>query len=277
MESDELSEKNYYEILKVSRDAGPDEIAEAYKRLAELYQHLLSIMPDVSEYSERMADINEAYEVLSDPVKRAAYVPTFEAKYSSPEAEAKESTMKELADSIVLLARKMSKKKKRKTWRVPGLSRVAQRAVLIAVALVILMVVGGSSFAVAQPEHTLSAPFKGVAITVVEAASAAIGLIEDIRGVVAAYERNIISSTLQSMRVIEGLGQVPAVTVPTNDMARFPSPEHCLFPDYLDRRFSQFKYTVDSRGAVSVDTSGATTDALLEEIEQFLERLAEGE
>ena len=77
------------------------------------------------------------------------------------------------------------------------------------------------------------------------------------------------------MRVTEGLKVVPAVTVSTNDMACFPSLEHCLFPDYLDKRFSQFRYTVNSDGIVNVDTSGATTDALLEEIEQWLNRLKE--
>ena len=67
--------------------------------------------------------------------------------------------------------------------------------------------------------------------------------------------------------------RVPLVTVSTNDMTCFPSREHCLSPDYLDKRFGQFKYTVDSKGIVSVDTSWATTDAFLEKIKQLLDRL----
>ena len=109
-----------------------------------------------------------------------------------------------------------------------------------------------------------------------EASHAAVSLIEDIRGLVATYERNIIATAVQSMRVVEGLRVVPAVTVATNDMASFPSPEYCLFPDYLDRRFSQFQYTVDSNGTVTVDASTATTDNFLEKIEQILKELAAG-
>ncbi|MFC1986360.1 hypothetical protein ACFLWC_05150 [Chloroflexota bacterium] len=84
-----------------------------------------------------------------------------------------------------------------------------------------------------------------------------------------------MSTALQSMRVEEGLKQTPLVRASTNDMACFPSREHYLFPDYLDKRFSQFKYTVDSKGIVSVDTSWATTDAFLEKIKQLLDRLEE--
>jgi hypothetical protein len=32
--------------------------------------------------------------------------------------------------------------------------------------------------------------------------------------------------------------------VPTNDMASFPSAEHSLFPDYLDKRIIQFRYKI---------------------------------
>ena len=277
MKQHELNGKDYYEILKVSPDAEPAEITVAYERLASLYQHLLSIMPDVSIYSERMADINEAYEVLSEPASRAAYDSTFDAKYESQDAEAEGPTTEEIADSMELLAQEVSKRKMRKTWRLPGWSKVAQRAVLIAVVSIFLMIGGGSSLAFAKPEHTLATPFKGVATTVVGASFEAISLIEDSRGLIATYERGIISTALQSMRVTEGLKEVPTVTVPTSDMKCFPSPEHPLFPDYLDKRFSQFRYTVDSTDIVSVDTSGATTDAFLEKIGQLLERLAERE
>lgn len=62
--------KDYYETLGVSRDAGPDEIKRAYRRLARKYH------PDVSSEpgaEERIKEVNEAYEVLKDPDKRAAY------------------------------------------------------------------------------------------------------------------------------------------------------------------------------------------------------------
>ena len=78
------------------------------------------------------------------------------------------------------------------------------------------------------------------------------------------------------MRVQDGIKIVPIVTVPTNDMAWFPSPECCLFPDYLEKRFSQFRYTVSSEGNVTVDTSWATTDGYIEHIKQLIERLERG-
>jgi curved DNA-binding protein len=62
--------KDYYEILGVSRDATQDDIKKAYRKLARKYH------PDVSEAAdaeERFKEVGEAYEVLSDAEKRAAY------------------------------------------------------------------------------------------------------------------------------------------------------------------------------------------------------------
>ncbi|TCO76007.1 curved DNA-binding protein [Plasticicumulans lactativorans] len=62
--------KDYYETLGVPRTAGADEIKKAYRRLARKYH------PDVSKErnaEERIKEINEAWEVLQDPEKRAAY------------------------------------------------------------------------------------------------------------------------------------------------------------------------------------------------------------
>ena len=62
--------KDYYEIMGVARDAAPDEIKRAYRRLARKFH------PDVSKEKDaeaRFKEVGEAYEVLRDPEKRAAY------------------------------------------------------------------------------------------------------------------------------------------------------------------------------------------------------------
>jgi len=62
--------RDYYEILGVGRDAGQDEIKSAYRKLARKYH------PDVSKEADaeaRFKEVGEAYEVLKDPEKRAAY------------------------------------------------------------------------------------------------------------------------------------------------------------------------------------------------------------
>jgi molecular chaperone DnaJ len=61
---------DYYGILGVRRDAQPDEIKKAYRRLArELHP---DVNPDPAT-QERFKEINQAYEVLSDPEKRQMY------------------------------------------------------------------------------------------------------------------------------------------------------------------------------------------------------------
>ena len=78
MEQYELDWKNYYEILQVSPNAEPSVITAAYKRLAQTYHPDTARGPTISA---RMADINEAYEVLSDPVRRAIYDRAFKKRY----------------------------------------------------------------------------------------------------------------------------------------------------------------------------------------------------
>lgn len=62
--------RDYYEVLGVSRDSSEDEIKKAYRRLAKKYH------PDVNKEpgaEEKLKEINAAYEVLGDPDKRSNY------------------------------------------------------------------------------------------------------------------------------------------------------------------------------------------------------------
>jgi curved DNA-binding protein len=66
-----LKYKDYYDILGLSRDASEQEIKSAYRKLARKHH------PDVNKNdpgaSQKFKEINEAYEVLSDPAKRKRY------------------------------------------------------------------------------------------------------------------------------------------------------------------------------------------------------------
>lgn len=65
-----MAKRDYYEVLGVSRTADKSELKKAYRRLARQYH------PDVNkeaDSAERFKEISEAYEVLADDQKRAAY------------------------------------------------------------------------------------------------------------------------------------------------------------------------------------------------------------
>ena len=62
--------KDYYKIMGLDRDASQDDIKKAYRRLARKYHPDVSDSPDAEQLFK---DLGEAYAVLKDPEKRAAY------------------------------------------------------------------------------------------------------------------------------------------------------------------------------------------------------------
>jgi molecular chaperone DnaJ len=66
-----MAKRDYYEVLGLSRDAVEDDIKKAYRKLA--MQHHPDRNPDNPKSEEKFKEAKEAYEVLCDPEKRAAY------------------------------------------------------------------------------------------------------------------------------------------------------------------------------------------------------------
>ncbi|HEV8661630.1 MAG TPA: molecular chaperone DnaJ [Candidatus Methylomirabilis sp.] len=66
-----MSKRDFYDILGIDRDATPEQVKKAYRKLAHQYH------PDKNqgnkEAEERFKEVSEAYETLSQPDKRAAY------------------------------------------------------------------------------------------------------------------------------------------------------------------------------------------------------------
>jgi curved DNA-binding protein len=74
--------KDYYAIFGLPRDASADDIKRAYRKLARKYH------PDVSKEphaEDKFKELGEAYEVLKDPTKRAAYDQLATGKHSGEE------------------------------------------------------------------------------------------------------------------------------------------------------------------------------------------------
>ena len=61
----------YYDVLQVERDASPERVRAAYRKLAQKYHP--DKMPDNANAARAMAAINAAYEVLSDAHRRAEH------------------------------------------------------------------------------------------------------------------------------------------------------------------------------------------------------------
>lgn len=79
-----MIDTNYYKILQIDPAADPEVVQAAYRRLAQKYH------PDAnaaSEATRRMQEINEAYEVLRDPVRRADFDRRYAGQEQQPAAQ----------------------------------------------------------------------------------------------------------------------------------------------------------------------------------------------
>lgn len=66
-----MAKRDYYEVLEVSRNASAEEIKKAFRRLARQYHP--DANQNIDNAEEKFKELGEAYEVLSDPEKRAQY------------------------------------------------------------------------------------------------------------------------------------------------------------------------------------------------------------
>jgi len=73
-----MKQKDYYQVLDVEKEASPQKVKEAYRKLA--FQYHPDRNRETPPVVEKMKEINEAYAVLSDPKKRRDY-DTFHEQY----------------------------------------------------------------------------------------------------------------------------------------------------------------------------------------------------
>jgi len=66
-----MAKEDYYKVLGIKRDAKPEEIKKAYRRLARKYHP--DVNPGDKAAEERFKQMSEAFDVLSDPKKRTVY------------------------------------------------------------------------------------------------------------------------------------------------------------------------------------------------------------
>src|SRR5574343_303646 len=68
-----MAKRDFYEILGVAKGASDDDIKKAYRKLAMKFHPDRNQGEKAKEAEEKFKEAKEAYEILSDPKKRAAY------------------------------------------------------------------------------------------------------------------------------------------------------------------------------------------------------------
>lgn len=102
-------ETTLYSVLRVPENASPEEIKQAYRRLVKLWHP--DLHPDDMSAEKRMAEINEAYTVLSDPAKKWKYDDALSRKRSQLRAKQEEQSRREAAAAAAASAANASVKK----------------------------------------------------------------------------------------------------------------------------------------------------------------------
>ena len=87
---------DYYRVLGVPRDATPEQIKKAFRKLARQHHPDVSKAPDAAA---RMKAVNEAYSVLSDPEQRATYDAGGHARATAPPPGADAQRRRRFEDS----------------------------------------------------------------------------------------------------------------------------------------------------------------------------------
>lgn len=90
----------YYDVLDLDRDAAPEEIKAAYRKLAR--EHHPDVAPDDPEVQERFALISQAYRVLSDPQRRHQYDRTLPQKSYPLRHPTPEKVWREATDVVLI-------------------------------------------------------------------------------------------------------------------------------------------------------------------------------
>ena len=93
---------DYYDVLEVPISASLEQIKQSYRRLVRLYH------PDINKDSQdmRIRQLNEAYTVLSDPVKRTVY-----------DIDYLEKLRHNVMLETIQLQQKKAKREQKMTWR----------------------------------------------------------------------------------------------------------------------------------------------------------------
>src|SRR5689334_22328284 len=68
-----MAKRDYYEVLGVAKNATDEDIKKAYRKLAMKHHPDRNQSGDGKKSEEKFKEVKEAYEMLSDPQKRAAY------------------------------------------------------------------------------------------------------------------------------------------------------------------------------------------------------------